>query len=271
MNHNPLTDSLHPDCWQPLLGECRLGRGDVCYEHTMDSTNLQLRRMALAGAPHGSLCLCECQTAGRGRLGRSWHSPEGQGLWVSVLVRPKLTPDQAPLVTFAAAMAMQTAVSGMTDEDVLVKWPNDLVLAGKKVCGILLEVSADMDGVKHIIIGTGLNVHPGAYPPELSHQATCLAEHGAQAKRAEILARYLAALEGLLIRLEQSGFDGILSDYEKACCTLGRRVRVSGGMELTGVAEAVAADGALLVRGDDGKLTRVLAGDVSVRGVMGYV
>ena len=271
LNSTHFDDSLRPESWQMRLTSAALGRGDIHYEHTLDSTNVQLRRMALSGAPHGSICLCECQTAGRGRLGRSWHSPEGQGLWVSVLARPKLTPEQAPLVTLVTAMAMQQAVIDLTGTDVAIKWPNDLVLHGKKICGILLEVSADMEGLHHIIIGTGLNVLRGAYPPELAHQATCLAENCTPPARGELLARYLQHLETLLGQLERGGFEAVRHAYEQNCCTIGQRVRVTGGMELTGTAEGIDADGALLVREDDGKLTRVLAGDVSVRGVMGYV
>ena len=227
--------------------------------------------MAQAGAPHGSVCLCECQTAGRGRLGWSWHSPEGCGLWISVLLRPEIRPEQAPFVTLLTAMAMQRAVNALTQADCRIKWPNDIVLGGKKLCGILLEVSADQDGLHHIIAGTGLNVHAGAYPMELSHQATALCEHCEPPARAALLARYLLELEELVTQLEREGFGGIAQDYASASCTLGNTVRVTGGMELTGTAEAIDESGALLVRTDDGVLHRVLAGDVSVRGVMGYV
>lgn len=264
-------DSLVPEAWKMLLKTEALGKGEIRYEHTLDSTNIQLRRMGLTGAPHGSVCLCECQTAGRGRLGRSWHSPEGCGLWVSVLLRPNLRTEQAPLVTLITAMAMQRAVNTLMPVDCRIKWPNDLVLGGKKLCGILLEVSADQDGLHHIVVGTGLNVHQGAYPPELMHQATALCEHGEPPLRGALLARYLLELEKLTKRLECEGFRQIAREYEASSCTLGSAVRVTGGMELAGVAEAIDEDGALLVREKNGTLTRVLAGDVSVRGVMGYV
>jgi len=271
MLHTISDDLIAPSGWLPLLETERLGRAENCYEHTIDSTNLRLRCMAQTGAPHGSVCLCECQTAGRGRLGRSWHSPEGQGLWVSVLLRPSLAPEQAPFLTLCTAMAMQRAVNALMPVDCRIKWPNDLVLGKKKLCGVLLEVSADASGLHHVIIGTGLNVYSGAYPPELAHQATAMCEHGAPPARAALLARYLKELEMLVAELEQRGFDALADEYTRASCTLGQRVRVSGGMELTGTAEAIDCDGALLVREDDGALTRVLAGDVSVRGVMGYV
>ena len=271
MEYSRIADFLTPEMWQPLLNTEALGRGEIRYEHTLDSTNIQLRKMGLSGAPHGSVCLCECQTAGRGRLGRSWHSPEGCGLWVSVLLRPNLRTEQAPLVTLLTAMAMQRAVNALMPVECRIKWPNDIVLGGKKLCGILLEVNADQDGLHHIVVGTGLNVHQGAYPPELQHQATALCEHGEPPLRGAILARYLLELEKLVKQLENEGFEAITREYEAASCTLGSAVRVTGGMELTGVAEAIDESGALLVREENGALTRVLAGDVSVRGVMGYV
>lgn len=265
------TDSLQPDVWQPLLTTSALGRGEIRYEYETDSTNLQLRGMAQAGAPHGSVCLCEMQTAGRGRLGRSWHSPAGCGLWCSVLLRPTLQPEDAPLITLCTALAMQRAIAASTGVETRIKWPNDLVHNGKKLCGVLLEVSCEVGKLHHVVVGTGVNVHAGAYPRELAHQATALCEAAEQPSRARLLAAYLRALEDVIRQLEQEGFSAILPAYEAVSCTLGQRVRVSGGMELTGCAEKLDDTGALLVRDDDGQLHRVLAGDVSVRGVMGYV
>lgn len=266
-----VTDSLQPDVWQPLLTTSALGRGDIRYEYETDSTNLQLRGMAQSGAPHGSVCLCEMQTAGRGRLGRSWHSPAGCGLWCSVLLRPTLQPEDAPLITLCTALAMQRAILASTGVETRIKWPNDLVHNGKKLCGVLLEVSCEVGKLHHVVVGTGVNVHAGAYPRELAHQATALCEAVDHPSRARLLAAYLRALEDVIRQLEQEGFSAILPEYEAVSCTLGQRVRVSGGMELTGFAEKLDDTGALLVRDDDGQLHRVLAGDVSVRGVMGYV
>ena len=264
-------DSLDPALWLPALQTAALGRGENRVLAEIDSTNAELRRMALSGAPHGSLCTADMQTAGRGRLGRTWHSPAGRGLWLSVLLRPALRPEDAPLITFCAALAMAQAVRETTELEAAIKWPNDLVLHGKKICGILLEMSAEPEKLHHVIVGTGLNVRAGSWPPELKHQATSLEEEGAAVRRRDVLAHYLAALEEALSRVEKDGFAGIYEEYAAHCCTLGSRVRVSGGIDLTGTAEAMDHTGALLVRTADGELHRVLAGDVSVRGVMGYV
>ena len=264
-------DGLHPALWQPRLETEALGRGTVLYQETLDSTNAQLRRLAAEGAPHGSLCLCEQQTAGRGRLGRSWHSPAGAGLWQSVLLRPALSPVQAQLLTLCAALAMTRAVTALTGLPVGVKWPNDLLLHGKKICGILLELSTEMDAIGHVIVGVGLNVHPRAVPEALRGQAAALGDEVTPPPRRDILLRYLAELEVLVEQVTAKGYPGIAAEYEASCLTLGRPVRVTGGTDMSGTAEAVDEDGALLVRTEDGALRRVLAGDVSVRGLMGYV
>ena len=261
--------SLLPAHWTPLLTTCALGRAVSHYEHTLASTNLVLKDMARQGAPHGSLCLCECQTAGRGRLDRQWSSPEGQGVWLSVLLRPALQPEAAPLITFACALAMAKAVREVTELDARIKWPNDLVLNGRKLCGILLEMGFDTQGM-YVVAGTGLNVRKSAYPLELAERAISIEECADLPDRGAIIAAYLKALEDAVSALEQNGFAGIAEDFRRECITLGSQVHVLGTESFTGVAEDIDATGALLVR-TNGELRRVLAGDVSVRGVMGYV
>lgn len=262
--------SLLPAHWTPLLQTRALGRAVSHYEHTLTSTNLVLKGMARQGAPHGSLCLCECQTAGRGRMDRTWSSPEGQGVWMSVLLRPALKPEDAPLITFACALAMAKAVREVTGLDARIKWPNDLVLHGKKLCGILLEIGFDAQGY-YVVAGTGLNVCRGAYPSELAERATSIEEWAAVPDRGTIVSAYLKALEDALTAVEQQGFAGIAEYFRRECITLGSQVQVlATDSTFTGVAEDVDETGALLVR-TESELRRVLAGDVSVRGVMGYV
>ncbi len=264
-----MTD-LSPAHWTPLLTTRVLGRAVSHYEHTLTSTNLVLKDMARQGAPHGSLCLCETQTAGRGRMDRQWSSPAGQGVWLSVLLRPALKPEDAPLITFCCALAMTKAVREVTGLDARIKWPNDLVLNGRKLCGILLEMGFDASGM-YVVAGTGLNVRKDAYPDELADRAISIEECAAVPDRGAILAAYLKALEEAVSAIERQGFAGIAGAYREASITLGSQVNVSGVVEMTGIAENVDASGALLVRTADGQLHRVLAGDVSVRGVMGYV
>ncbi len=262
--------SLLPAHWTPLLQTRALGHAVNHYEHTLTSTNLVLKDMAKQGASHGSLCLCECQTAGRGRMDRTWSSPEGQGVWLSVLLRPALKPEDAPLITFCCALAMATAMREVTGLDAKIKWPNDLVLNGRKLCGILLEMGFDAQGY-YVVAGTGLNIRKGAYPPELAERAISIEECADVPDRGTLVAAYLKALEVAVSVIEQHGFSGIAEDFRRECITLGSQVQVLGtDTAFTGLAEDIDETGALLVRAD-GELRRVLAGDVSVRGVMGYV
>lgn len=262
--------SLTPASWTPLLTTRALGRAVNHYEHTLTSTNLVLKDISKQGAPHGSLCLCEHQTAGRGRMDRSWSSPEGQGVWLSVLLRPDMPAESAPLITFCCALAMAKAVREVTALDATIKWPNDLVLQGKKLCGILLEMGFDAQGY-YVVAGTGLNVRRGAYPDELADRATSIEEWAAVPDRGAIIAAYLRELEDAVSAVEQHGFAGIAEDFRRECITLGSKVHVLGtDDDFTGMAEDIDETGALLVR-TGGELRRVLAGDVSVRGVMGYV
>ena len=263
-------DRIDPLLWLPRLQTEVLGHGWVHYARETASTNADMKRLAMEGAPGGSLCLCETQTAGRGRVGRQWVSPPEVGLWQSLLVRPKLHPQNASLVTFCAALAMADAVEEACGLQPLVKWPNDLVLGGRKICGILLEASVEMEAVDYIVVGVGLNVRRGSVPPELAAQAACLEDFAPPPLRRLVLVNYLRAMEGYLQRAETTGWEGLSESYAKKSCTLGQRVRVSGAQEFTGVAEAVDVQGALLVRDEAGNIRRVMAGDVSVRGVMGY-
>lgn len=263
---------LIPAAWQPLLATRSIGRGPSLVEHTLTSTNTVLKEFSRKGAPHGMICLCEQQTAGRGRLDRSWSSPEGMGVWCSVLLRPSLPPERLPLITFCAALAMAQAVREQCGLDVRIKWPNDLILSGRKLCGVLLEMGFDAQGAPFVIVGTGLNVRRGAYPPELADRAIAIEEACPPPERSCLIAAYLNALEAAVSALEQGIVSGIPDAYRALSCTLDSDVQVIGpDAAFTGHAEEIDETGALLVRTADGELRRVLAGDVSVRGMMGYV
>jgi BirA family biotin operon repressor/biotin-[acetyl-CoA-carboxylase] ligase len=266
-------DSLLPVFVKRGLDTKWAGQPPMLYAQSMTSTNIVLKQAAESGAAHGTLALCEEQTAGRGRRGRGWVSPNGQGLWVSLLVRPALPPSRAQLITFAAALSMAEAVEKETGLEIQIKWPNDLTCNGKKVCGILLELSGDVETITYVVVGTGLNVGEKAYPPELRDSATSLAAVlGHEVERAPILRSYLAAMEQHMESLEREGLPGILQAYESKSCTLHHAVHVTGGgEEFKGVAAGLDENGALMVKLEDGTIRHVLAGDVSVRGVMGYV
>ncbi len=263
-------DRLEPETWQGLLTTHTLGRGEVRYEETVTSTNTLVKQMIMNGAKSGAVCLCERQTAGRGRLDRVWESAPGVGLWVSVLLRPGIPPSTVHLITFCAALAMSDAVDGTCGFQPGIKWPNDLVFKGKKICGILLEVSTDMDRVRSVVAGTGLNVWPGAVPEALRDQAGCVADFGTPPNRRTLLVRYLEAFERWTDLLEKEGHSAIIRAVSDRCVTIGQQVSVSGVHPMTGLAVGLDDSGALRVRDLQGEIHTVLAGDVSVRGIMGY-
>ena len=263
---------LSPAAWQPLLSTRSLGRTGVICQHTLTSTNTVLKDAARTGALAEAVCLCEKQTAGRGRLDRSWSSPEGQGVWMSVLLQPQMPPDRTPVITFCAALAMTKAINSLTGLDARIKWPNDVVLEGRKVCGVLLEAGFTPEGQMFVVIGSGLNIRREAYPPELADRAVALEELCPPPGREALIAAYLNGLETAVDAVTAGGFAAIEDEYRALSCTLGNEVQVLAPAEtFTGTAAAVDETGALLVRTQDNTTRRVLAGDVSVRGMMGYV
>ena len=249
------------------------GRGEIAYEAQMNSTNLRAKEMARQGAPHGSLAVCDHQTAGRGRLQRSWDTPAGEALTQTVVLRPRLPIEQAQLCTFAAAVAAAKAIEEVCPQlKPRIKWPNDVVIGSKKCVGILCEMVL-MGAEYAIAAGVGININQTAFEGELSDKATSLRmETGKEHDRWQVLCAYLKHLEKAVDALEQHGLDGIWQDYAGRSATLGSRVRVVGtDNEFTGIAKAVDETGALIVTDEEGIDRRVLSGDVSVRGLMGYV
>jgi BirA family biotin operon repressor/biotin-[acetyl-CoA-carboxylase] ligase len=216
----------------------------------------------------GVVVLAEAQSRGRGRLGRKWTSPAGKGLWFSVLLRPDMRPQAVTQLTVAAATALARAVrqhTGLTPE---IKWPNDILLRGRKLAGILTELSAELDQVKHVILGIGLNVNLAAsdFPPDLRKLATSLLlETGKPQRRADVAAAILRELDRDYGRLRQRRFAELAGEWAAQCTTIGRRVRIQLGPHVVeGLAEALNEDGALLLRTEHGHLEAILSGDVTL-------
>ena len=268
------TGSLLPDAIRQMLQTARLGQGEILYAPEMDSTNTRLKQEAQARAlMAGSIAVCDRQTAGKGRLQRVWETPEhGESLPVSLLLRPKLPPEQWPLITLAAAVA---AASAIEDFQLApgIKWPNDVVLNGRKCVGILCELATDAAGDRFVIAGVGFNVNQKTFPDALSSKATSLYLEGGHAMdRCALLCRYLWHMERVLDALEQNGMSGLMPAYASRSVTLAHRVEVIATTErFFGTAEKIDDTGALFVRDDQDVVRRVLSADVSVRGVMGYV
>ena len=245
-------------------------RWDIRRVRETGSTNEDAFALGKAGEPAGIVCVAESQTRGRGRMDRSWFSPPGAGLYCSVLLRPSLTLPDAGLLSFCAALAMTEAVrsAGLPAS---VKWPNDIVYEGRKLCGILSVCDGDSAGLRFAVIGSGLNLLPGSYPEELRCRAACLADFGIRADREELLRRYLDSLARAVETLEKEGFAPLRCRLEEVCILLSRPVKVTGGQQAEGIAEGIGEHGELLLRTAGGVLLPVTCGDVSVRGVNGYV
>jgi BirA family transcriptional regulator, biotin operon repressor / biotin---[acetyl-CoA-carboxylase] ligase len=261
-------DVLLGDDLLARLGKTKvIGRDIRVFEQTT-STNDVVEKLARDGVPEGVVVFAEAQTKGRGRLGRKWISPRRKGLWFSVLLRPKLRPPEATQLTIASATALRRAIQSGTGLRPEIKWPNDIVMGGKKVAGILTELSAELDRVRYVILGIGVDVNLGAgeFPPELRKLATSLRiESGRTVPRAELATAILRELDADYARIGGGGFARLADEWEAHCQTIGRNVTIQvGERRLRGRAESLDDDGALLLRTEHGRLERVIGGDVTM-------
>jgi len=258
-------DVLTPDLLRKRLKGTLFGKR-VFHFFTTDSTNRVAMDLGFAGEPEGTVVMAEAQTAGRGRVGRGWHSEKGMGLYFTVLLRPKLAPAQAPLLTILAGVSAHTAIAAQTGLVPELKWPNDLLLNGKKLGGILTEMHAEPNAVRFVIVGIGINVNQEKFPTELGSIATSIRkESGRMSYRLELLVRLLAQFESDYNRLLREGPSFVVERFESVSSfAKGRRVRVDTGAEwYTGVTAGLSPEGLLLVSRDNGALTTVIAGDVT--------
>ena len=240
--------------------------------NTVDSTNRYAKRLALEGAGHKTLVMADEQTQGRGRRGRGWISPAGEGIFMSLILRPDLPPERIPMLSLHTALAVCMAVSRVTGLEAKIKWPNDIVLGGRKVCGMLLEMDADAHQVRSVVAGIGINVHQTQFPEEIAQTASSLdLLCGRRLSRMEIVRAFLAAFDEVeMLAKENAGL--FMDAYRSASATLGQRVQVIAlAGTYTGTALDVTESGSLIVLDEEGQRREVLAADVSVRGLMGYV
>ncbi len=259
-----------PDILVPKVLETRLKGTSfarrIHHFFKLDSTNSVALALAAGGEPHGTLVIAEEQTAGRGRLGRAWHSEKTSGIYLSLILRPPLGPQQAPLLTLAAGLGACDAVAEVTSLQVELRWPNDLYLGGKKFCGILTEMQAESQRLHYVVVGIGVNVNQARFPAELEAVATSLRLVGGRAySRLDILAHLLAAFDRYYNRLLKEGAAPIVTRFlEVSASARGQRVRVSTPWEqFTGTTDGLDETGTLRVRRDDGQTVSVLAGDVT--------
>ena len=261
-------DVLHADDLVARLGKTRVIGRDIRVFQETTSTNDLVEKLARDGVPEGVVVFAESQTQGRGRLGRKWISPAGKGLWFSVLLRPDLRPQEATQLTVAAATALWRAIQAETGLSAEIKWPNDILFRGKKAAGILTEMSAELDRVKYLILGVGVDVNLAAseFPPDVRKIATSLrAELGRPILRAELATAILRELDRDYARVCSGRFADLADEWEDRCTTIGQQVTITvGERKIRGRAESLDEDGALLVRTEHGHLERIIGGDVTL-------
>lgn len=248
--------------------------GRTVYFDATDSTNVQAKRLAEAHAPHGTLVVSDRQDGGKGRRGRSWASPSGVGIWMSLILRPEIAPSSASMLTLAAALAVREGIREETGLSPLIKWPNDLVLNGKKICGILTEMSTELMEIQYVITGIGINVNQREFPSEIRDTATSLIqEAGRSFRRSSLIAAILKAFEKDYAAFLKTGdLSLLLEEYNACLVNRGKEVCIldpSG--EYRAVAEGIDESGSLLVTLPDGTRREIISGEVSVRGIYGYV
>jgi BirA family biotin operon repressor/biotin-[acetyl-CoA-carboxylase] ligase len=239
------------------------------YFAELSSTNGEAKRLAREGAPEGTVVVAESQSGGKGRMGRYWFSPRGKGLWFSTVLRPPVNPVETPQVTMVVAVAIATAVRKHTGVPAGIKWPNDILVQGKKVCGILVELNAEMDRVNFLVAGIGLNVNIDRkdFPLDVADIATSLKlEAGRYIPRVPLLRALLESIDKWYRCWLSDGFALVLEKWRELCVTLDCPVTVhtmQGSYD--GHAIDVDEKGMLLVRARDGSVQRLVAGEVSLR------
>ena len=247
------------------------------YLEETGSTNIDAKRYAEEGEPHGTTVIAEKQNAGRGRRGKYWESPPGSAIYMTIMLKPEFAPDKASMLTLVMALSVAEAITEATGLQAGIKWPNDVVVNKKKVCGILTELNVETDYIRHVVIGVGINVNNGApeeFPEEIRETATSLRiEAGTPFSRAELLERVLERFEKnydtfvttLDLRL-------LIEAYGRYLLNLNMEVNVLDPKgSYTGVARGISTTGELLVEKEDGEMKTVYAGEVSVRGLYGYI
>ena len=246
---------------------------NVVHYKEVDSTNAEARRLSVEGAESGLVVTAKKQTAGKGRRGRSWESPADENLYFSVLLKPTIAPEKAPMLTLVMAYSVAKVLQ-REEIQVLIKWPNDLVCSGKKVCGILTEMNLSGAQVEDVIVGVGLNVNTMKFPDELEDKATSLRKETLrELECGELLQLILKEFDKQYQRfLENQNLEFLQEDYNAMLINRGREVMVlEPGKEYLAKALGINKFGELLVQKEDGGTEAVFAGEVSVRGIYGYV
>lgn len=249
---------------------------EILHYDSISSTNDIAKEWALKKEKEGLVIIGEEQLKGRGRRGRNWESPKGTGIWMSILLRPDISPKDGPKFTLLSAVAVTKAIKEVTGIEGKIKWPNDIIINNKKVCGILTEMNAEIDFINYVIIGIGINVNGARedFPKEVQHRAISLSQvKGELVSRKEIVRKILENIENYYLEFIQSmDFSDILEEWKGLSCNLGKEVRaIVKGREIIGQAIDINKDGSLILKTKDGEAVEIIYGDVKVRGIDDYV
>jgi BirA family biotin operon repressor/biotin-[acetyl-CoA-carboxylase] ligase len=244
------------------------GKGEIIYFRETDSTNVRAKYLAGDGAPEGTVVVAEKQTQGRGRKGRFWFSPPGEGIYTSIILRPPISPNEAPKLTLMASVAVAEALLSLTKLKINIKWPNDILINGRKVAGILTEISTDMDRIDYVVIGVGVNVNTPrqSLHPDIRQTATSiLMETGKPFPRIALLRAYLEWLEIYYETFKTKGFDPVMNRWKNFADIIGRRISVDL-MDRVRMGEVldIDKDGFLILRDSEGTIERIISGDVTL-------
>jgi len=246
----------------------------IIYYKQLDSTNTEVARLAAKGAENGTVVVADAQTAGKGRRGRSWESPAGENIYMSILLRPDCVPDRAPMLTLVMAYSIAKVLKELGFLDVQIKWPNDLVLSAKKICGILTEMQLKGSEIDYVVVGVGINVNTSKFPEELKDTATSLYMESGRVFDRETLVESIVEYfdEAYCQFLKTQDLSFLKETFNDMLVNVSREVRVlEPGNEYMAFAQGINSRGELIVRTSEGEEKTIYAGEVSVRGIYGYV
>ena len=233
-----------------------------------DSTNTRAKELAAQGAPEGTLIIAEKQTKGRGRRGRNWFSPPGGGIYFSLILRPAISPGETPRITLMTAVVLAETLISMMKLKLRIKWPNDILVNGKKLAGILTEISTEMDAVNYIVVGLGMNVNTRFknFPSEIKKSATSiLIENGKPFPRVRLIQHYLKLYEKYYDMFKKNDFEPIMKRWKELADIIGKEIKVDViGKTHIGKVIDVDNDGVLILKDDQGVLQRIFSGDVTL-------
>lgn len=249
-----------------VLCENEIEYDKLLFLDEVDSTNNEGKRQANNGCKSRLLIICNNQTAGKGRLGRSWQAEKNAGIYMSMVLRPEIIPQEASQITLVTGIAVMKAINNVTGLNTKIKWPNDIILNGKKIVGILTEMNAEMEKINYVVVGIGINVNNSEFNNDIQDKATSLyIESKRKYKRSDIINEFIKTFDAYYDKFCNEGFEVLVKEYNKNCANVGKAVKTVGGkMEVKGIAKGVNNKGELLIENEN-QIFNVLSGEVSLR------